>query len=387
MSKKMSLWGIAVFVSSLVLLVLCSFVQLWLGLWGLVITELVLLVLALGSVKLLKLPFREVFPIKLPSFKELIGVLLLTLGGFILAVCVANITLYFFPEGMLETSQGLSEFLQNPSLMFLIICSCVLPGICEEALHRGVILYTFSGFKSKWLRVLILGVIFGIFHLSPYRFPQTAVLGGLLTYIMLKTDNFLLPVIMHFLNNLISTLVSALSSSTVNTESTVVGLSTVGVSLILCAFALPIVKIGGLLLEKRDESNQRSKITGWVVTGVAAFMLIIAGSVITGMSIVPGEPVINVSGTKEVTQNTVPDEYYIHVPKNGNYAFYFEAESDSTGQTAFVLTDSEGFEVWKVSGEDYNVSKTLRLNKETYILTVSYSYSGSGTVKYGFKLE
>ena len=41
--------------------------------------------------------------------------------------------------------------------------------------------------------VTAMGIIFGIFHLDFVRFIPTAVLGAALTYVMLETDNILLP--------------------------------------------------------------------------------------------------------------------------------------------------------------------------------------------------
>ena len=46
-----------------------------------------------------------------------------------------------------------------------------------------------------------MGIIFGLFHGSVWRFLPTAILGGVLTYIMLETENMFYPALFHFTNN------------------------------------------------------------------------------------------------------------------------------------------------------------------------------------------
>jgi membrane protease YdiL (CAAX protease family) len=94
---------------------------------------------------------------------------------------------------------------------FFIIA--VMPAICEEALHRGFILSSLASVKNKWIIVLSMGVIFGLFHLDLYRFLPTAVLGMALSYIMIETKNMVLPFFFHFINNALTTLASSTTKS------------------------------------------------------------------------------------------------------------------------------------------------------------------------------
>src|SRR5690606_35829883 len=79
----------------------------------------------------------------------------------------------------------------------------VMPAICEEALHRGFIQSTMRSIRFDWVIVLIMGFIFGVFHLDPVRFLGTAILGAVLSYVMVKTRNIFYPSFLHMINNAI----------------------------------------------------------------------------------------------------------------------------------------------------------------------------------------
>ena len=82
---------------------------------------------------------------------------------------------------------------------FICFYQHIMPTVCE-ALHRGFILKSFkaSG-RTNGLSVLM-GIIFGLFH-EYVEISSTAILGGILTYIMLETENMFYPALFHFTNN------------------------------------------------------------------------------------------------------------------------------------------------------------------------------------------
>ena len=57
-----------------------SFIQYYLGLWGVVITELMFLALAVIWTLAKKTPLKEVFPVKVPTVRDVIGTVMLWLG-------------------------------------------------------------------------------------------------------------------------------------------------------------------------------------------------------------------------------------------------------------------------------------------------------------------
>jgi membrane protease YdiL (CAAX protease family) len=84
-----------------------------------------------------------------------------------------------------------------------------LPAIGEEFLYRGVLQEIFS----RWLRlgtlaVLLTAFLFSASHLQFYGFLPRFVLGLGFGYIYLWTGSIWLPVLAHFINNLIPVILS-----------------------------------------------------------------------------------------------------------------------------------------------------------------------------------
>lgn len=212
------LYGIGLF---LIIMVLFIFVfaplQYNFGMTGLLLTELGLLAVTLLAVRFTGQSFREVFPISRPRFGQILGTILLWAGCFLSVMLVTLVSMYFFPEGFLDISSSMSSMFASIPAFFSFLIVAVSPAICEEAMHRGFIMHTFRGIPKDWVVVLCIGLIFGLFHLDPYRFLPTALLGMGLAYIMRKTNNILLPALFHFINNSLS-FFSSLTASSVEME-------------------------------------------------------------------------------------------------------------------------------------------------------------------------
>jgi sodium transport system permease protein len=169
---------------------------------GLLITEWILL---LGPAVLVafvwRLDVRETFSLRLPSMKGFLGTLLVAVSAWTLGLLGSAVTEFFLPmpqafaESMREFFDVVTESLTAPAMLFLIAVS---PAVCEEAAFRGVILSGFKGRLSQWQSVVLVGLLFGVFHLSIYRFLPTALLGMLITYVVLETRSILSAVIIHF---------------------------------------------------------------------------------------------------------------------------------------------------------------------------------------------
>ena len=190
------------------------FIQYFLGMWGVVITELMFLAVAIICVLVKKTPLKEVFPIKKPTVRDIIGTILLWLGTFPLGLITVGIMLIIMPQAASDTATEMNEFLSGETMVLTFITVALLPPICEEAVVRGATLSFFRSLKHDWVIVLIIGVYFGILHLEPVRFGTTAITGAALAYLMVKRNNFVLPMLLHFINNGFITALTFISSST-----------------------------------------------------------------------------------------------------------------------------------------------------------------------------
>jgi len=96
----------------------------------------------------------------------------------------------------------------NPQTLFAfcqtIFLTSLLPGICEEVMFRGVVLNGMRQKLSTAWSIVVTAIIFGIFHLSPYRFIPASLIGLVLGYITVRTGSIFPAMFAHFLNNAIA---------------------------------------------------------------------------------------------------------------------------------------------------------------------------------------
>ena len=96
---------------------------------------------------------------------------------------------------ILQEKKGILDFL----IKFTMIA--ILPAICEETLFRGVIQSTLEKHHKKFAAIVITAVLFGIFHMNPYRFLPTMLIGLYLGYLAQKTGSIFPGMIVHAINN------------------------------------------------------------------------------------------------------------------------------------------------------------------------------------------
>ena len=264
------------------------------GIWGLVTTELMFLAMAIGYCLIFRVKLKEVFPIRRITGREFGGTMLMLVGGYSLSMVAVGLSMTILPSSMQEI-EGLNDFLYSGNnLLLLIPIATILPAICEEAIMRGAILSSFRSWKRDWLIVLVVGIIFGIFHLSPLRFLNTACLGMILAFLMVKRNNILLPMLLHFLNNLIAVGAGALSSilpSTVDVSTALASVQPVqllGTYLIAgCSFPM-LLTLGAMLISPETHKKKR-----FLFAGIASGVLFFAGFVLMTFSVMNTLPLFN----------------------------------------------------------------------------------------------
>lgn len=77
----------------------------------------------------------------------------------------------------------------------------IVAPVIEELIFRGIILNGFKRNYSPAKAVVISALLFALFHLNPWQFPATFVLGLLLGWIFIRTDNIILAIVGHSINN------------------------------------------------------------------------------------------------------------------------------------------------------------------------------------------
>jgi len=77
----------------------------------------------------------------------------------------------------------------------------VVAPIVEELIFRGLILQGFRRNYTAFKAIVMSALLFALFHLNPWQFPATFILGLLLGWIMMRTNNILLAILGHSINN------------------------------------------------------------------------------------------------------------------------------------------------------------------------------------------
>ncbi len=350
--------------------------QAW-GLWGLAATEIMMLALAVGYCLIFRVKLKEVFPVRRITGREFGGVMLLLAGSYGLSLVAIGLSMTILPSSMQEI-EGLNDFLYSgTNLLLLIPIATILPAICEEAIMRGAILSSFRSWKRDWLIVLVVGIIFGIFHLSPLRFLNTACLGMILAFLMVKRNNILLPMLLHFLNNMIAVCAGALSSivyASVDMSTALASAQPVqllGTYLIAgCSFPI-LLTLGAMLISPETHKKKR-----FLFAGIASGALLLAGlalAIVTGFQ---AKPVVQSEMNYTVTDPEEENYCTFDVPEDKTYNVSIRIQGD--GEYTFVLLDPEGNEILhETAVPPFSIGREMFLKQGHYRLNILH---GKGTL-------
>lgn len=77
----------------------------------------------------------------------------------------------------------------------------IMAPVIEELIFRGVIMHGLMRNYSKFTAVFVSALMFALFHLNPWQFPATFILGIVLGILMVRTRNIFLCIIGHAINN------------------------------------------------------------------------------------------------------------------------------------------------------------------------------------------
>ena len=381
--------AIIVFVAVILMIIFVAApIQAALGIWGLLLTEVIIAVFALVPVFLLRYDIREVIPVRRPMVRQVYGVLLLWISALLVGYLGVFIAMFLFPDKMMELSKALGGFMTDAPFLLSLVIGAVMPAICEEMLCRGFIQYSLGGLKSKWLIILFVGVLFGVFHLSPFRFFPTMVLGFALAYIMIETRNIILPMILHFVNNGLSLVMSyATGSADVQADPAMLSKAaviTIGIILLVCTVVPWLCVAGARLLHPKAENRQRpTKNKQLLAAGIISGLCVIGGFVTlaAGASNLMGDlKVLDMSYTETVSADgSKPDTFPVAIKEDGNYqlSYVITSATGADGTTHISLKDAGGTEYLGLTAGSVFGNTQKFLAAGDYTLTYEYDYKNT----------
>ena len=148
------------------------------------------------------------FSVKKINLKAVVYSLMLGIVVFFLNL-VVSVIFNAIISALGYSSSGSSTMTEYPFWLFLVtlLFTAILPGICEEFTHRGLLL---AGNKKLGMKkaIILSALFFGLMHLNIEQFFYATIIGLLLGYLTVVSGSIIPSMIVHFMNNAISVYLS-----------------------------------------------------------------------------------------------------------------------------------------------------------------------------------
>jgi len=183
---------------------------------GLLLTEILLILIpSIIFVKSVYGNFLGYIGFRLPSAGNLFYSVVIGTSGFVFTVAITALMSHFVspPEDMMKELQKSLTAGSAGEFFVLAVITAVLPGICEEIMFRGAILPVLYKKYGRIASCALCGLLFGLFHLSPFRILPTAIIGFYLSLLRIHTGSIIPSMLCHFTNNFIIIFVSSIGEN------------------------------------------------------------------------------------------------------------------------------------------------------------------------------
>ncbi len=144
-------------------------------------------------------------------------------------------------------------------LILNLILLAILPAICEELVFRGII---FNGLKQygNMSAVFLSATLFMLVHSSVEQTVYPFFVGIVLALLMLRTNNIIYPIILHFLNNAIVVVMNYIYYQNGIAESFTLSLSNILFAIALAILSVLCVVIAFKLILKNKDKKKKQNI-------------------------------------------------------------------------------------------------------------------------------
>ncbi len=190
----------------IVFLMLFYFGQL-LSMWNimasLVITQIFLILTpALLFLRYTRSPVRETLSLKRPPIRFVIAAICLGFATVVISMLILTVQTKFLPYSE-EYAKQMQLMVMPPGrpLWQIVLVAAMMPALCEEIFFRGVLQGILKKNLPKEKLIIVIGILFGIFHLSMFRIIPTGLLGILLAYLTLASGSIFPSMCLHFMHN------------------------------------------------------------------------------------------------------------------------------------------------------------------------------------------
>jgi len=148
---------------------------------------------------------RDYVRFKLKSVIEVILAVLATLAIIPTGAYIGNELMrwFKFPDIFFEFYNELFSAHSIPEFIWLVFIIAITPAICEEIFFRGYVQRTFERtIRAK--SVILVGVIFGLFHMQPLSLITLSILGIIFGFFYYRSKSLVPAMAGHFTNNFLA---------------------------------------------------------------------------------------------------------------------------------------------------------------------------------------
>ena len=126
---------------------------------------------------------------------------LLIVWPILLVFGITSHIIYLIPTP--ESLAGMFDDSRDGIMWLSILTVALIAPVLEEIIFRGVILKGLLVRYSSLKAIVVSSLLFGLVHLNPWQFVSAFGMGIIGGWIFWKTNNLILPIIIHISNNLL----------------------------------------------------------------------------------------------------------------------------------------------------------------------------------------
>jgi membrane protease YdiL (CAAX protease family) len=187
-----------------------------------------------------KINIKDVLRFNSPGILPSFLIILISAPAFYAASSLNSVVAYILQFIGHAPEDTVIPIPQNPGeVLVSILVIAIAPAICEEILHRGILLKAYEN-RGTMKAIVISGIMFGIFHFDITNLLGPIFLGILFGYYVVKTNSIFAAAIAHFMNNFLATVLQY-SLKDVENDSSFYTLTDLGYTLMFGAICVVFI--------------------------------------------------------------------------------------------------------------------------------------------------
>ncbi len=205
-----------------------------------------------------------------------------TLGTGYFMSMLTNVVITLIQGALnINIADRVTTLVQKSNPIALVIFIATLGPICEELMFRGYLLKKLRVYGDK-TAIIYTAIAFGLFHANVSQIAFATVIGLILAYITVKTNNIKYSIILHIVVNSISTIMNILLQY--NLYGIVALMSILIMILVVTAIIVLPIKASKCKIEINNEGKYDKlklyKNIGYIFSVIVVVIVTVLGSII-----------------------------------------------------------------------------------------------------------